>query len=102
MTKMLVTCNGEPGTRMDRAYYANTHIPLAMRLWGIYGLEEATAFFPSDGGKGVLSIGIYRFRDAAAVEAALASPETAKIMADVKNFTGSTGIERALWAPMAK
>ncbi len=32
VTKMLVTCNGEPGTRMDRAYYANTHIPLDFKL----------------------------------------------------------------------
>ena len=101
VTKMLVTCNGEPGTRMDRAYYANTHIPLAMTLWGPYGLEEAAAFFPADNGNGVLSIGIYRFRDTAAMEAALAAPETARIMADVKNFTDSTIIERSIWAPMA-
>ena len=100
MTKMLVTCNGEPGTRMDRDYYANTHIPLAMELWGRHGLEEATAFFPADDGNGVLSIGIYRFRDTAAMEAALAAPETARIMADVKNFTDSTVIERSIWAPM--
>ncbi len=101
MTKMLVTCNGEPGTRMDRAYYANTHIPLALKLWGPHGLEEAAAFFPADDGKGVLSIGIYRFRDAAAMEAALAAPETGTIMEDVKNFTDSTLIERSIWAPMA-
>ncbi len=101
MIKMLVTCNGAPGTRMDRHYYATTHIQLAMRLWGKYGLEEASAFFPSDDGKGVLSIGIYHFRNAAAMEAALVSPETAQVMADVKNFTDSTVIERSVWAPMA-
>ena len=101
MTKMLVTCNGEPGTRMDRVYYANTHLSLAMQLWGPHGLKEATAFFPADRGKGVLSIGIYRFRDMAAMEAALAAPETARIMADVKNFTDSTVIERSIWTPMA-
>ena len=100
MVKMLVTCNGEPGMRMDRVYYANAHLSLAMQLWGPYGLEEAAAFFPADDGNGVLSIGIYRFRDTAAMEAALAAPETARIMADVKNFTDSTVIERSVWAPM--
>ena len=100
MTKMLVTCNGGPGTRMNRDYYANTHLQLAMQLWGQYGLEEASAFFPACDGKGVLSIGIYRFRDAAAMEAALASPETARVMADVVNFTDSTAIERSIWTPM--
>lgn len=100
MIKMLVTCNGVPGTRMDRHYYATIHLQLAMRLWGKYGLEEASAFFPGDGGKGILSIGIYHFRDAAAMEAALASPETAQVMADVPNFTDSTVIERSVWTPM--
>jgi len=85
---------------MDREYYANTHLELAMRLWGPYGLEEASAFFPVDDGKGVLSIGIYRFRDVAAMRAALASPETAEVMTDVSNFTDSTLIERSIWAPM--
>ena len=101
MTKMLVTCSGEPGTRMDRSYYANTHLSIAMQLWGPYGLKEAAAFFPAGDGNGVLSIGIYRFRDTAAMEAALAAPETARIMADVENFTDSTMIERSIWAPMA-
>lgn len=100
MIRMLVTCNGAPGTRMDRAYYATTHIQLALHLWGPYGLEKVAAFFPAADGNGVLSIGIYEFRDAAAMEAALASDVTATIMADVPNFTDSTCIERSVWAPM--
>ena len=51
-------------------------------------------------GKGVLSIGIYRFRDVAAMRAALASPVTAEVMRDVRNFTDSRLIERSIWAPM--
>ena len=100
MTKMLVTCNGEPGTRLDRNYYVNTHLQLAMRLWGSYGLEDASAFFPASDGDGVLSIGINRFRDAQAMEAAIAAPETAQVMADVPNFTDSTLIERSVWSPL--
>jgi uncharacterized protein (TIGR02118 family) len=100
MIKMLVTCNGRPDTRMNRDYYANTHLPLTMRAWAPYGLEGASAFFPHGDGGGVLSIGVYVFRDAAAMEAALASPQTAEVMADVKNFTDSTVIERSVWTPM--
>jgi len=34
------------------------------------------------------------------MQAALAAPETDKVMADVTNFTDTTNIERSVWKPL--
>jgi hypothetical protein len=81
---MIVTCSG--GTYFDRDYYVDVHLPLALACWQRHGLESA-AFFPRDADAADVSVGIYRFRDEAALHAALASAETAVVMADVPRFT---------------
>ena len=45
--------------------------------------KEHQRFFPRDADASDVSIGIYKFRDEAAIHAALASPETEAVMADV-------------------
>lgn len=82
---MIVTCTG--GSFFDRDYYVDVHLPLALKCWRQYGLESALAFFPRDADAPDASIGFYKFRDEAAIHAALASPETDTVMADVPRFT---------------
>ena len=65
------------------------------------GLLAASAFFPpAKTGNGLLSIGVYDFHDEHFMQAALAAPETDKVMADVTNFTDTTNIERSVWKPL--
>ncbi len=99
MVKMLVACLGDGTTRFDRAYYVEKHLPLALACWGPYGLVAAEAFFPAGAGDGWVSLGVYRFRDKAAVDAALGSPETEQVMADVGNFTDAE-VTRSLFLPL--
>ena len=45
---------------------------------------------PRDADAPDVSVGIYNFRDEAAIRAALASPETETVMADVPHFTDAS------------
>lgn len=94
---LIVTCSG--GTYFDRDYYVDVHLPLALACWQRHGLESAAAFFPRDAEAVDLSVGIYRFRDEAALHAALASAETAAVMADVPRFTDAT-VSRSIGTPL--
>ena len=100
MTRMIVVCAGNASTRFDRDYYANRHLALTSECWAPYGLEAAEAFYPAGAGDGWLSIGVYRFRDRSGVDAALAAPETERVMADVPNFTDATLIMRSMFDPL--
>ena len=94
---LIVTCSG--GTYFDRDYYVDVHLPLALACWQRHGLESAAAFFPRDADAVDVSVGIYRFRDEAALHAALASAETAAVMADVPRFTDAT-VSRSVGTPI--
>ncbi len=90
MTTIFVTYPGDASTRFDRDYYVDVHLPLVLEAWRTHGLHSCAAFFPAGGGDGLIAIAVCMFRDEAAVEAALASPETPRIMADVAKFTDAT------------
>lgn len=95
---MIVTCSG--GTYFDRDYYVDVHLALALACWRRHGLESAAAFFPRDvDATDVVSVGIYRFRDEAAMHAALASAETEAVMSDVPHFTDAT-VSRSVSIPL--
>jgi uncharacterized protein (TIGR02118 family) len=94
---LIVTCSG--GTYFDRDHYVDVHLPLALACWQRHGLESASAFFPRDPDARDVSVGIYRFRDVDALHAALASTETAAVMADVPRFTDGT-VSRAVNTPL--
>ena len=100
MTKMLVVCKGDENTRFDRDYYTTKHFALTRECWGKYGLLAVDAFFPASDGDGWVSIGVYRFPSEKEMQAALGSPETERVMADVKHFTDATDIERSVFAPL--
>ncbi len=87
MTEMHVTYAGNADTRFDRGHYVSTHLPLVLEAWGPHGLETVAAFFPAGDGAGTIAVCICGFRDEAAIGAALGSPQTGRVMADVKNFT---------------
>ncbi len=87
MTTLYVTYPGDAGTRFDRDYYVRHHLPLVMACWGPLGLERCAAFWPADADAGTIAIAECKFRDEAAFHAALASPDTPRVMADVPRFT---------------
>ena len=87
MTTLFVIYPGDAGTRFDRDYYVNIHLPLAREAWGPHGLETLAAFFPAGDGDGTIAIAACGFRDEAALKAALASPQTPRVMADIPRFT---------------
>ena len=94
---LIVTCSG--GTYFDRDHYIDVHLPLVLACWKQHGLESAAAFFGRDADAVDVSLGIYRFRDEAALHAALASDETAAVMADVPRFTDAT-VSRSIGTPL--
>ncbi|WP_309389344.1 hypothetical protein [Chelatococcus sambhunathii] len=63
------------------------------------GLESAAAFFPRDVDAVDVSVGVYRFRDEAALRTALASEETEAVMADVPRFTDAA-VSRSIAFPL--
>lgn len=87
MITMLVTYAGDEQTPFDRDHWINVHFPLVRDSWGPYGLVSAGGFFPQSDGAGLIAVGVVNFRDEAAMEAALNSPETAQVMADVDIVT---------------
>ncbi len=90
MTTMYVTYSGDAATRFDRDYYIQHHLPLVVECWGPLGLEGCAAFWPAVLGAGTICICECRFHDEAAMRAALASPATPLVMADIARFTDAT------------
>ena len=84
---MYVTYSGDADAPFDRAYWIASHLPLGRECWEPHGLVSVAGFFPSGGGKGLVAIAPCVFRDEAAMHAALASPASERVMADVANFT---------------
>ena len=84
---MYVTYAGDAGTKFNRDHWINVHLPLVREAWGPHGLLSAGGFFPSGDGGGLIAICPCVFRDEAAMQVALASPETKRVMDDVKNVT---------------
>ena len=87
MITMYVTYAGDAGTKFNRDHWMNVHLPLVREAWEPHGLLSAGGFFPSGDGGGLVAICPCVFRDEAAMQAALASPETKRVMDDVKNVT---------------
>jgi uncharacterized protein (TIGR02118 family) len=93
MTRMFVTYAGDCTTRFDRQYYVNTHLPLVMTTWAPHGLRSAAAYFPATDTAETIAVAICEFEDEAAVDAALACPGSAAVMADVCIFTDSEPVQ---------
>ncbi len=93
MPMLFVTYPGHAGTRFDREYYVASHLSLVKEGWRPHGLETIAAFFPSGDGAGTIAVCMCGFRDESAISAALGSPQTERVMADVKQFTDAKPIQ---------
>lgn len=93
MTIVHVTYRGSVETRFDRDYYVRIHLPMVRAAWGPDGLLSCDAFFPAENDAGTIAIAECRFRDAAAFDAALASPQTLAVMTDVARFTDAEPVQ---------
>ncbi len=87
MANLVVSYPQSEGASFDAAYYRDTHIPLVERSWREAGLTGAEILWPADGAQPAAAMVVLRFRDAAAIDAAMALPATAEVMADIPNFT---------------
>ena len=99
MITMYVTYAGDADTPFDRDHWIKVHLPLVRECWGPHGLVSASCFFPEGDGGGLIAIAPTVFRDEAAMNAALASPDTARVMADVKKVT-TVEPQRSVGRPM--
>jgi uncharacterized protein (TIGR02118 family) len=93
MIVMYVAYPGDAQTRFDRDYYVSRHIPIVMAAWQQYGLLSCDAFFPASADAATIAIAECKFRDEAAIIAALGSPEASGVMADVPRFTDSIPVQ---------
>ena len=73
--------NGE-GSNFDHDYYRSTHVPMALKAWGLPSAEI------DKGMDGPYVAGVhFRFESQEAVAAAMGAPETGEVLADLANFT---------------
>lgn len=70
------------GATFDHDYYANSHVPLAVKTWGLEGAEIDKGV----NGPYVAAVH-FTFDSLEAMGAALGAPGTADVMADVPNYT---------------
>ena len=99
MITLYVSYAGDADTPFDRDHWLRVHLPLVRECWGPHGLVSVSGFFPQGDGGGLIAIAPTVFRDEAAMNAALASPDTARVMADVKKVT-AVEPQRSVGRPM--
>jgi uncharacterized protein (TIGR02118 family) len=70
------------GSTFDHDYYRNHHVPLALKAWGLAHAEI------DRGIDGPYEAAVhFRFDSQEALQAAMAAPATAEVLADVANYT---------------
>jgi len=75
------------GATFDHDYYRETHVPLALKAWGLDGAQI------DKGINGPYVAGVhFTFESLDALGAALGAPGTGEVMADVANFTTITSV----------
>ena len=87
MITMFVTYAGDATTPFDRDHWIHVHLPLVRASWAPHGLIAVAGFFPASAEAGLIAVATVTFRDAQALDAALAAPETERVMADVDRVT---------------
>jgi uncharacterized protein (TIGR02118 family) len=70
------------GATFDHDYYANSHVPLAVKTWGLDGADI------DKGLDGPYEAAVhFTFDSVEAMQAALGAEGTGEVMADVANYT---------------
>jgi uncharacterized protein (TIGR02118 family) len=82
MIRVSVTYPVTEGATFDHAYYQSTHVPLAVSAWN----PVRTEIDKGVNGPNVAAVHMV-FPTMEAFQAALESPATADVMADVANYT---------------
>jgi uncharacterized protein (TIGR02118 family) len=82
MIRMSVLYPSGEGSTFDHDYYRDTHVPLCRSTWGV----ERTEIDKGINGPNTAAVHIF-FDSMDAMQAAMANPGTAAIMADVANYT---------------
>ena len=80
--RMSVLYPSTEGAAFDHDYYRDTHVPMAVSTWGLHGAEIDKGI----DGPYVAAVH-FKFDSLDAVQAAMGSPDTASLLADVVNFT---------------
>jgi uncharacterized protein (TIGR02118 family) len=70
------------GATFDHAYYAQSHVPLAVKTWGLDGAQIEKGI----NGPHVAAVH-FTFESLEAMGAAMAAEGTAAVMADIPNYT---------------
>ena len=87
MIKLTVLYPSGEGSTFDHDYYRDKHVPLACRTWGLADAEI------DKGIDGPYVAGVhFKFDSTDALNAAMAAPGTADILADVANYTNITPV----------
>jgi uncharacterized protein (TIGR02118 family) len=82
MIRLSVFYPATEGATFDHDYYANSHVPLAVKTWGLAGAEIDKGV----NGPYVAAVH-FTFDSLEAMGAAMSAPGTADVMADVPNYT---------------
>jgi uncharacterized protein (TIGR02118 family) len=73
-------------TTFDHDYYKNTHVPMCTAAWNVGAeIDKGTS------GPYVAAVHFF-FESMDAMQGAMASPDTAKLMADMPNYTNATPV----------
>lgn len=87
MIRMSVFYPSGEGSNFDLDYYRSTHVPMALKAWGLSDAEIDKGV----NGPYVAAVH-FRFESQDALNAALGLPATADVLADVPNFTNITPV----------
>jgi uncharacterized protein (TIGR02118 family) len=75
------------GATFDHGYYRDSHVPLAVKTWGLDGAEIDKGV----DGPYVAAVH-FKFESPEALEAAMGSEGTGDVLADVSNYTTITPV----------
>lgn len=87
MIRVSVLYPSGPGSTFDHDYYANSHIPLVVRIWEPLGFQIDTGV----DGPHVAAVHL-TFDSKAVFDKARSLPESATVLADVPNYTNITPV----------
>ena len=82
MIRLSVLYPETEGATFDHDYYRNSHVPLALKTWGL----ERAEIDKGINGPYVAAVH-FTFESLDAMGAAMGSPDTGALMADVANYT---------------
>jgi uncharacterized protein (TIGR02118 family) len=82
MIRLSVYYPATEGATFDHDYYRDKHVPLAVKTWGLDGAEIDKGI----DGPYVAAVH-FRFESLDALQAAMTSEDTGKVLADIANYT---------------